>query len=93
MEAILREATESNSRDHEDLENKLVLLDSTMPRPYGTLHANTYRHEKFILRQVFFLGAVAKLGATVATYPLLVVKLCKIIDNEITIPIKNNYEN
>lgn len=28
-----------------------------------------------ILEQVFLLGAIAKLGATVVTYPLLVVKV------------------
>ncbi|RLN18226.1 peroxisomal nicotinamide adenine dinucleotide carrier-like [Panicum miliaceum] len=30
--------------------------------------------EQFLLEQVFLLGAIAKLGATVVTYPLLVVK-------------------
>lgn len=29
----------------------------------------------FLLEQVFLLGAIAKLGATVVTYPLLVVKV------------------
>jgi hypothetical protein len=29
----------------------------------------------FSLEQVFLLGAIAKLGATVVTYPLLVVKV------------------
>jgi hypothetical protein len=29
----------------------------------------------FLFEQVFLLGAIAKLGATVVTYPLLVVKV------------------
>ncbi|XP_010266330.1 PREDICTED: peroxisomal nicotinamide adenine dinucleotide carrier-like isoform X2 [Nelumbo nucifera] len=61
-EAILREASISNSTDLSTLQDKLDELDSIKPRPYGTTYA------------VFLLGAFAKLGATVSTYPLLVVK-------------------
>nr|XP_011464983.1 PREDICTED: peroxisomal nicotinamide adenine dinucleotide carrier-like isoform X3 [Fragaria vesca subsp. vesca] len=59
--ALLREASENGLTDSE-LQHKLDELDSIKPRPYGTLQA------------VFLLGALAKLGATVTTYPLLVVK-------------------
>lgn len=120
-DAILREASESGSRDLSTFQDKLAELDSTKPRPYGTLHAAQevyyeagikgfwkgiiptlimvcnpsiqfmiyesslkYLKAKRTARQyglrhvtaleVFLLGALAKLGATVSTYPLLVVK-------------------
>ncbi|XP_058085129.1 peroxisomal nicotinamide adenine dinucleotide carrier-like isoform X2 [Magnolia sinica] len=120
-EAILREASESGSMDLSKFEDKLAELDSTKPRPFGTLHAvrevyfeagitgfwkgiiptlimvcnpsiqfmiyeSSLKHLKakraankrelknVNALEVFLLGALAKLGATVSTYPLLVVK-------------------
>ncbi|XP_010932198.1 peroxisomal nicotinamide adenine dinucleotide carrier isoform X3 [Elaeis guineensis] len=61
-EAMLMEASDADATDMEAFKEKLSELDSTKPHPFGTFHA------------VFLLGALAKLGATVSTYPLLVVK-------------------
>lgn len=36
---------------------------------------HSVRYFEIFLFQIFFLGAVAKLGATIATYPFLVVKV------------------
>lgn len=83
-EALLMEASERNFIGS-TLQDKLAQLDSTKPRAYRTLHAarEVYNEAGIIgfwkgiiptLIMVFLLGAVAKLGATVSTYPLLVVK-------------------
>ncbi|XP_054823778.1 peroxisomal nicotinamide adenine dinucleotide carrier-like isoform X2 [Prosopis cineraria] len=83
-EALRREASESSSAGS-TLQDKLAELESIKPQPYGTLHAaNEIYSEASIagfwkgvipsLIMVFLLGALAKLGATVSTYPLLVVK-------------------
>uniref|UniRef100_A0A7C8ZE07 Uncharacterized protein n=1 Tax=Opuntia streptacantha TaxID=393608 RepID=A0A7C8ZE07_OPUST len=61
-EALLKHSSENSEMDASTLQERLAELEFMRPKPYGTLHA------------VFVLGAVAKLGATVATYPLLVVK-------------------
>ncbi|XP_010266331.1 PREDICTED: peroxisomal nicotinamide adenine dinucleotide carrier-like isoform X3 [Nelumbo nucifera] len=119
-EAILREASISNSTDLSTLQDKLDELDSIKPRPYGTTYAAWEVYDEagilgfwkgivptlimvcnpsiqFMIYEtslkylkakraakrssknvtaleVFLLGAFAKLGATVSTYPLLVVK-------------------
>ncbi|KDP36704.1 hypothetical protein JCGZ_07995 [Jatropha curcas] len=119
-EALLREVSEGGSISP-SVQVKLAELDTTKPRPYGTLHAahevyneagitgfwkgiiptlimvcnpsiqfmiyetslkhlrarrsaskRGYKYPTAL--QVFLLGALAKLGATVSTYPLLVVK-------------------
>ncbi|KAK7308447.1 hypothetical protein VNO77_42052 [Canavalia gladiata] len=119
-EALRKAASESILADS-TLENKLAELNSTKPRPYGTIHAaNEVYNEAGIVGfwkgvipalimvcnpsiqfmiyesslkhirakrsakkqgdksvsalEVFLVGALAKLGATVSTYPLLVVK-------------------
>ncbi|XVE90917.1 hypothetical protein DITRI_Ditri20bG0114600 [Diplodiscus trichospermus] len=120
-EALLKEASE-NSLVASRLKDKLAELDSTKPRPYGTIHAvrevyteagirgfwkgiiptlvmvcnpsiqfmiyesslkrlkekraanNKHGLKNISALEVFLLGAIAKLGATVTTYPLLVVK-------------------
>ncbi|XP_043815229.1 peroxisomal nicotinamide adenine dinucleotide carrier isoform X6 [Manihot esculenta] len=83
-EVLIREASESGLQGS-DLQDKLAELDSIKPCPYGTLHAacevfNEAGITGFwkgifpTLIMVFLLGALAKLGATVSTYPLLVVK-------------------
>jgi len=50
----------------------------------GNVHTYTYVVFlcTFLLEQVFLLGAIAKLGATVVTYPLLVVKVHFFLDLE-----------
>ncbi|KAE8709793.1 Peroxisomal nicotinamide adenine dinucleotide carrier [Hibiscus syriacus] len=120
-EALLREASENSITDT-TLQEKLGELDSTKPRPYGTIQAarevyaeagikgfwkgiiptlimvcnpsiqfmiyetslkrlkekrsadNKHGLKNVSALEVFLLGALAKLGATVTTYPLLVVK-------------------
>ncbi|XP_066363493.1 peroxisomal nicotinamide adenine dinucleotide carrier-like [Miscanthus floridulus] len=75
----------ANSLEVAILKDRLVKLESEKPRPYGTLQAiREVYHESGIrgfwkglvptLIMVFLLGAIAKLGATVVTYPLLVIK-------------------
>ncbi|XP_044507407.1 peroxisomal nicotinamide adenine dinucleotide carrier-like isoform X2 [Mangifera indica] len=82
-EAIMSEASECSTSP--TLQEKLAELDSIKPHPYGTFHAarEVYMEAGITgfwkgivptLIMVFLLGALAKLGATVSTYPLLVVK-------------------
>ncbi|CAO2831062.1 unnamed protein product [Amaranthus hypochondriacus] len=118
--ALLKEASQ-NSDVASTLQDKLAELESSKPRPYGTLQAAAEVYNEAGIRgfwkgivptlimvcnpsiqfmiyetsmrslkekratkkygvkpitalEVFLLGAVAKLGATVVTYPLLVVK-------------------
>uniref|UniRef100_A0A9I9DWY7 Peroxisomal nicotinamide adenine dinucleotide carrier n=1 Tax=Cucumis melo TaxID=3656 RepID=A0A9I9DWY7_CUCME len=63
---------------------KILNIATLRPRPDSSVHSPHiidfpvfHHHVKlhiWLLMQIFFLGAVAKLGATVVTYPLLVVK-------------------
>ncbi|XP_010932196.1 peroxisomal nicotinamide adenine dinucleotide carrier isoform X2 [Elaeis guineensis] len=84
-EAMLMEASDADATDMEAFKEKLSELDSTKPHPFGTFHAAREVYNETGIKgfwkgliptliMVFLLGALAKLGATVSTYPLLVVK-------------------
>ncbi|XP_078437910.1 peroxisomal nicotinamide adenine dinucleotide carrier-like [Wolffia australiana] len=135
-ETIIREAAESISNDQRTLEDKLAELESTKPKPYGTLRAaqevygeagikgfwkgiiptlimvsnpsiqfmiyetslkkakhsaNRRGRGNVTMLEVFLLGALAKLGATLSTYPLLVVKSRLQAKQEIGGDIKHRY--